>query len=94
VVTEVVTMTRTVGIRELKAKASEIVREVEESRTPVVITVRGREVARIVPSERKWTKEELADYWKGVRELAMDLGRHWPPGISAADAVSQDRDRL
>ena len=87
-------MTRTVGIRELKAKASEIVREVEESRTPVVITVRGREVARIVPSERKWTKVDVEAWIESSDRLAKEISEHWPPGLSAVEAVSEDRNRL
>jgi len=36
-------------MRELKANASAVIREVQESGTEVIITVRGRPVARIEP---------------------------------------------
>jgi len=39
---------RTVGIRELKARLSECVREVRRGAT-IVVTERGRRVARLVP---------------------------------------------
>lgn len=42
-------MTRTVGVRELKANASALLREVEATGEKIVVTVRGRPVARIEP---------------------------------------------
>ncbi len=45
----VVRLSRKIGMRELKANASAVIREVQESGTEVIITVRGRPVARIEP---------------------------------------------
>lgn len=42
-----------VGIRELKARASELVRRVAQHGEEVVITKHGRPVARIVPAENE-----------------------------------------
>lgn len=39
----------TVGVRELKAKAGEILRRVAEERERVVVTRRGRPSAQIIP---------------------------------------------
>jgi prevent-host-death family protein len=87
---------RSVGIRELKAKASEIVREVRESGEPVDITVRGQVVARLEPtpvakSSRRMTAEELVEYWRELDELAEEISRNWPEGVSAVDAVREQR---
>lgn len=41
--------TRTIGIRELKARASEIIREMQATGAEFIITSRGRPVARIEP---------------------------------------------
>ena len=38
-----------VGVRELKNRASEIIRAVREERVEYVITYRGKPVARLVP---------------------------------------------
>lgn len=40
---------RTIGIRDLKARASEILHQVQQSGTEVVITHRGHPVARLEP---------------------------------------------
>jgi prevent-host-death family protein len=45
----VIPRSRKIGIRELKANASAVIKEVQESGTEVIITVRGRPVARIEP---------------------------------------------
>lgn len=44
-----VTDSHTIGVRDLKAHASELLREVEISGTEFIITVRGRPVARLEP---------------------------------------------
>ena len=53
---------RRIGIRELKSKLSECVREVKAGRT-IVVTERGRAVARIIPDttpDRESLRERLA----------------------------------
>ncbi len=87
-------MVRSVNMREFKAKASEIVREVKETREEVAITLRGEEVARLIPSRPKMTRKEIAAWLKRGDELAEEIGKRWPPGLSAADAISEDRSRL
>lgn len=47
-----------VGIRELSKRTSELVREVEETGEPVVITRHGRPAATVIPM----SAEQLADY--------------------------------
>ena len=69
---------RTVGIRELKSKLSECVRDVKMGAT-IVVTERGRPVARIVPEAHSLDErlEALKDagaiLWSGSR-----LGRTRP----------------
>jgi len=77
----------TVGLRELRQNASELVRQVEAGEE-VTITVAGRPSARLVPvSPRAWRRwqdiEELFDGpadpgWRGDRELLdADLQDPW-----------------
>ena len=48
----------TIGIRELKDRASEIVRKVREEQAPYIITLHGKPSAMIIPLE----EEEIDDY--------------------------------
>jgi len=79
---------REVGIRELKEHASEIIRDALASREGVAITRRGKIVARLVPVEDPTERRERA---RRMDEIAEAISRRWPEGVSATDAVSQDR---
>jgi prevent-host-death family protein len=92
---------RSVSIGELKAKAGDIVREVHDTGQPVDITIQGEVVAQLAPSvslspksPRPMTADERADYWKKWDALAEEIGRHWPEGVSAVDAVREQRREL
>jgi prevent-host-death family protein len=84
-----------VGIRELKQQASEILRRVREKKEIITITYRGKAVAKLVPVESLEDKRaEAAAVWAEMEELAREIGRHWPPDVSAAEAVSEQRREL
>ena len=88
---------RRIGIRELKSKLSECVREVRAGRT-IVVTERGRAVARLIPDATP-VRERLAMLkdagsiqWSGrrlarTRPIARPRGRR-----TVADLVTENRD--
>jgi prevent-host-death family protein len=81
-----------VGIRELKEHTSAIIQRVQEKQEEVAITKRGRVVARIVPQR---DEEELrrrdAEIWRGLRDLAKQISAAAPKGLSAVEAVREQR---
>jgi prevent-host-death family protein len=81
----------TVGIRELKQQASELVRHVRETGGPVQVTYHGKVVALLVPVERSRDPEQEAQAWTDLDRLAAEIGARWPEGISAEQAVSEGR---
>ena len=84
-----------VGVRELKQRASEIIRQVREERATYTITYRGRVVARLVPEEDEETRRQRAlAVLAKMDRLAKEIGKHWPPGVSAVDAVREVRREL
>lgn len=85
-------MTEEIGIRELKANTSEVLRRVREEHASYVVTYRGRVIAKLVPAEDEEFDQEASDrLWKRMDELAEEVGKKWPKGLSAADAIAQDR---
>lgn len=84
---------RSVGISELKQNASRLVRTVQRTGEQVSVTLRGEVVAVLGPAgaarpRRKHGKTTtLAD----LRRLARKIGKHWPKGVSAVDAVRDAR---
>ena len=85
---------RDVGIRELKEHTSEILRRVADGKEIVEITRRGKVIARIVPAGPEDTDAEFARVWADMDEIAKEIGALWPKGVSAVDAVREQRREL
>ena len=82
----------TVGIRELKQQASELVRMVRETGKEVQVTYHGQVVALLIPVKPA-RKEKDADAWTKLDNLAAEIGARWPKDVSAVDAITEVRRR-
>ena len=81
-----------VGIRELKEHTSKIIRRVEERQEEVAITNRGRVVARIVPErDEEELRQRDAEIWRDLRRLGKEISAKWPKGVSAVEAIREQR---
>ena len=78
----------TVGIRELKQQASELVRMVRETGNEVQVTYHGEVVALLIPVKPVKNSEKA---WAKLDNLAAEIGARWPKGVSARDAISGSR---
>lgn len=84
-----------VGIRELKQRASDILRQVREKQETFAVTYRGKVVAKLVPVEDISTERaRAAAIWTQMDDLAREIGAHWPPEVSAVEAVIEQRREL
>lgn len=84
-----------VGIRELKAHATEIVRQVRVKRATIQITYRGKVIAQLIPvREPKPIKKETSSVWTDLDHLAAEIGARWPKNVTAVDAVREQRREL
>jgi prevent-host-death family protein len=81
-----------IGVRELKAHTSEILRRVEEEGEVIDVTRRGAVVARLVPVARPVDREVMRRVWEERDRLAAEIAKHWPAALSAADAIAEDRE--
>lgn len=81
-----------IGIRELKARASDVVRAVKENRARYVITQRGKPVAVIVPIDAvipaKPTDDEV---WEHLIKIGEELAKGWQSEKSAVEILSEMR---
>jgi prevent-host-death family protein len=82
---------QSVGVRELKQRASEILRELEESGQEVRITRRGQVIARIVPVPTAAVKAHAKEVWAEMDRLAEEITAHWPKDVTAVEAVGEQR---
>lgn len=82
-----------IGVRELKARASEIVKSVREEGARYVVTYRGRAVGVLMPIENveAGTGPQEMTAWKQLVELGEKIGREWRSPMSSAELLSEMR---
>jgi len=86
-----------VGVRELKARASEIVRNVRERRTRYVITYRGRPVGLLMPLDEVTPTSPTSAgasaiaVWEELTRLGEEIGRGWRSPLTSAELLSEMR---
>ena len=86
---------RSVGVRELRQHATEIVRQVRVKRATVQITYRGKVIAQLVPvHEPAPLPKETSMVWTDLDRLAAEIGARWPTNVSAVDAAREGRREL
>jgi prevent-host-death family protein len=85
---------RSIGIREFKNRFEKVIQEVEAGREEIAVTRRGKEILHLVPVRRRMTPVEIAEWNARMDALAKKISEKWPTGLSAAEAISQDRSRL
>ncbi|NLF86266.1 MAG: type II toxin-antitoxin system Phd/YefM family antitoxin [Lentisphaerae bacterium] len=82
-----------IGIRELKAKASELVRHVAEDHAVYTITRRGRPVGVLAPSDyvAPKTSSKNEDAWERLEEMWDRFAKSPPPEKSALEELFRMR---
>ena len=83
---------RSIGVRELKAHVIELLRLAEEEGEVIDVTRRGAVIARLVPVRRQADQETINRLWEEQDRLAEAISKYWPAGLSAADAIAEDRE--
>ena len=83
--------TEEIGIRELKSRASEVVRAVKEERARYVITQRGKPAAIIVPLDAALLKKSDDEVWDRLMKIREALGKGWQSEKSAVEILSEMR---
>jgi len=80
-----------IGIRELKIRASEVVRAVKENRTRYVVTQRGVPAALIIPLDAVIPQQSTDEVWERLMELGEEIGKGWQNEKSAVEILSEMR---
>jgi prevent-host-death family protein len=85
-------MPRSIGIRELRASTSRVIRRVREKRESIDITHRGQVVARLVPVAAPTAPADEDAIWAEIDQLAAEIGKDWgPKDVTAAQVISEGR---
>ncbi len=90
-------MPNKIGVRELKTRASEIIREVRQHRTHYLVTYRGREVAVLLPVEepspdRPSPRDERRQTaWEELEKIGEEIGQSWLLSQNSVELLSKSR---
>ena len=84
----------TIGVREVRERASEIMRRVRDDGEAFEVSYRGRVIARLVPVTLPETKDTLTNFSADWEKLTEAISAHWPEGVSAVEAVREGRREL
>lgn len=84
-------MTEEIGIRELKARASGLVRAVREKRARYIITQRGKPVALLIPLDATPPKPTDDEVWARLEQLGQEIAKGWQSEKSAVEILSEMR---
>jgi prevent-host-death family protein len=85
---------RSVGVRQLKQRTSQVLRELQARGDEIEVTYHGRVIARLVPVGRPPARRRTAAVWSTLDQVAREIGARWPKGRSATAAVREGRRRL
>ena len=88
-----------IGVRELRERTSEVIRQVREDRAEYVVTYQGRPVAIILPLDTRRAEAEMVrasknaiiGNWERYERLAEETRRAWPSGLSTQDLIDAVR---
>jgi prevent-host-death family protein len=80
-----------IGIRELKARASDVVRAVKEQRTQYVVTQRGKPVAVIIPMDAVLPDKRDDEAWDRLMEIRKKLGKRKMNKKNSVEILSEMR---
>jgi prevent-host-death family protein len=83
--------TEEIGIRELKSRASEVVRAVKEERARYVVTQRGKPVAAIIPMDAMLPEKNDDDGWEKLLEIRARLAMDKTKKKSSLEILSEMR---
>ncbi len=83
---------KTMGVRQLKERISEMLRLVQEGET-VEVTKRGEVIARVVPARKQTQpdKQDLAAFWTDIDTLAAEIGAYLPEKVDAVEIMQDVR---
>jgi prevent-host-death family protein len=84
----------TIGVRELKNRTSAVIRDVRQHGAQYTITVDGKPVAVITPivvTDAEEIEQAWDEFFEALDAQTERLAKIWPPDISAAEAVAEQR---
>ena len=81
----------TIDVGDLPAQTREILRRARDRREVIDIADSGTVFARLIPVPAPADAATRQEFLDRRRRLAEEIGRHWTDGVSAVEAVAEQR---
>lgn len=82
---------RSVGVRELRERTTQILREVGETGETVQVTYHGRVMAQLVPPARQASREEIQRALERMRDLSRRISAHVTEPTDSSTLMQDER---
>jgi len=89
-----------IGVRELRERTAEVLRQVREQQAEYIITHQGRPVALLLPVDAQAIEKAIAQAggrsgaaggWEAYARLAEQLRQRWPASQTTSDLLDAIR---
>ena len=88
-----------IGVRELRQRTAEVLRQVREEKAEYVITYQGRPTALLLPLDAdaveaavvEASKQTLVGGWEAYARVAEQVRRDWPSERETRDVLDEIR---
>lgn len=81
-----------IGVRELKARTSEILRQVRDRRARYTVTNRGRPVGVLLPvGDAPQEAVDDPSVWDNLSRLGEEIAKEWPASLGSGEVLSDMR---
>jgi len=88
-----------IGVRELRERTAEVLRQVREERAEYIITHQGRPMALLLPLDAEAAeaalleagKQATGDRWETYVRVAAQIRQTWPAGKNTQEVLDQVR---
>jgi len=89
----------TIGVRELRERTTEVLRQIRERQAEYIITYQGRPVALLLPINTETVEAAMVQAgrrsvvggWETYARLAEQVRQEWPAELETQDLVDEIR---
>jgi len=82
---------RTVGVRELREKTAQILKEVNQEGETIQVTQHGRVMAHLVPPPKTYSPDEIRHVIERARGLMEKIGEHITEPSDSSTLMQEER---
>jgi antitoxin (DNA-binding transcriptional repressor) of toxin-antitoxin stability system len=83
-----------ISIGDLGEHARDVLQRIRDSRETIDVVDGEQVIARITPVQTQSERKTRDEWWQEVMRLGEEISKHWPEGVSAEEAISEQRREL